>query len=289
MTGWIKIHRSFLTWEWFDKAEMVQVFIYLLLKANHDAKEWHGITIERGQIVTSVARIAQDTRLSTRTVRTCLERLKTTNEVTIETTSKYTLITINKYDTYQDVEDVTDKVNDNVCGKQTTNKRQTNDKQTTTNKNDKNVKNNKKDNIYTHTQFNNLVESLARVSLCADTPERVCEISDLVEEIVERIGVDSEAARSFSEFPILTKAYIWHWNHYPRLMTMFAESLSYPLFDKLAKIYELEDIKLVISQMANKLPARGDVLESFETTFNTWASQNFQIQEKKRLGNPRYN
>ena len=127
MTGWIKIHRSFLTWEWFDKAEMVQVFIYLLLKANHDAKEWRGITIERGQFVTSVARIAQDTRLSTRTVRTCLERLKTTNEVTIETTSKYTLITINKYDIYQDMEDVTDKVNDDVCDKQTTNKRQTND------------------------------------------------------------------------------------------------------------------------------------------------------------------
>ena len=127
MTGWIKIHRSFLTWEWFDKPEMVQVFVYLLLKANHDAKEWHGMTIERGQIVTSVAKIAQETRLSVRKVRTCLDRLKSTNEVAIETTSKFTLITISKYSTYQDTEDVADKVTDNVCGKRATNERQTND------------------------------------------------------------------------------------------------------------------------------------------------------------------
>ena len=131
MTGWIKIHRSFLTWEWFDKPEMVQVFVYLLLKANHDAKEWHGMTIERGQIVTSVAKIAQETRLSVRKVRTCLDRLKSTNEVAIETTSKFTLITISKYSTYQDTEDVADKVTDNVCDKRATNERQTSDKQTT--------------------------------------------------------------------------------------------------------------------------------------------------------------
>ena len=127
MTGWIKIHRSFLTWEWFDKPEMVQVFVYLLLKANHAAREWHGMTIERGQIVTSVAKIAQETRLSVRKVRTCLDRLKSTNEVAIETTSKFTLITISKYSTYQDTEDVADKVTDNVCDKRATNERQTND------------------------------------------------------------------------------------------------------------------------------------------------------------------
>ena len=127
MVGWIKIHRSFLDWEWFDKPEMVQLFVYLILKANHDDKEWHGMTIERGQIVTSVAKIAQDTRLSARIVRTCLERLKSTNEVTIETTSKYTIVTVSKYDIYQDVENESDKVNDKVTDKQTTNKRQTND------------------------------------------------------------------------------------------------------------------------------------------------------------------
>lgn len=289
MIGWVKIHRSFLTWEWFDKPEMVQLFVYLLLKANHDEAEWHGMTIERGQVVTSVARIAQDTRLSAQVVRTCLNRLKSTNEITSESTNKYTIITISKYDTYQDCSDDDNEEDNKEINKQITKEQQTNNKQLTTNKNDKNNKNNKNDSIYTHTQFNNLVESLSRVSMCANTPEQVREIAELVGEITERIGVDSEAARSFSELPILTKAYIWHWSHYSRLMKMFSESLSYPLFHKLSKAYELDDIKTVISQMANKIPARGDILESFDTTFNIWASQNFQIQEKKRLGNARYN
>ena len=32
--GWIRLHKRFLQWEWLDKPEMVQLFLYLLLKAN---------------------------------------------------------------------------------------------------------------------------------------------------------------------------------------------------------------------------------------------------------------
>lgn len=287
MTGWIKIHRSFLTWEWFDKPEMVQVFVYLLLKANHDAKEWHGMTIERGQIVTSVAKIAQETRLSVRKVRTCLDRLKSTNEVAIETTSKFTLITISKYSTYQDAEDVADKVTDNVCDKRATNERQTSDKQTTTNKNEENIRTIRSKDIYTHTEFIDLVKSLT--CACASTPEQVEDIAAMVKEICDRVAQGAEDAKTYSNFHILTKAYVWHWYRYPELMTMFNESLSYELFLKLTKSYEMDDFKRVVGAMANKLPMDGTRLGSFETTFGIWASQDYQIQEKKRLGNPKYN
>ena len=72
-------------------------------------------------------------------------------------------------------------------------------------------------------------------------------------------------------------------------MEMFDESLSLPIFKKLVAAYELDDIKRVIDAMANKLPMDGTRLGSFETTFGIWASQDYQIQEKKRLGNPKYN
>jgi hypothetical protein len=285
MRGWVKIHRSFLTWEWFDKPEMVQLFIYLLLQANHDAKEWHGITIERGQIVTSIARIAQDTRLSPRSVRTCLNRLKATNEVTIESTSQYTIVTISKYDTYQDADETSDKANDKANDKRVTNERQSSENQTTTNKNDKNYKNDK--NIYTHTDFINLVKSItrSRVSTC----EQVQAMRDMIAEVIERVGCDPEAARAYADLPLMTKAFIWNWGTHLDLMSIFTESASYKDFSKICERYELDDVTAVIKEMANKLSGREERRMSFATTFDTFAQRNYAIQEKKRLGNPRYN
>lgn len=287
MKGWVKIHRSFLTWEWFDKPEMVQLFVYLLLKANHDAKEWHGIVIERGQIVTSVARIAAETRLSAQVVRTCINRLKSTNEITSTSTNKYTIITICKYDTYQESEADANEQSNEQINEQLTNEQQTNNNQLTTNKNVKNIRTIRSDSIYTHTELSYLLKSLA--SARASTPEQVQEIANIVQEIVNRVSTDSEAARVYGALPIYDKAYVWNWAHHPKLMEMFSESLSYPIFLSLVKRYELEDIKRVIAAMANKIPEVGERRGSFETTFEQWAAQDFQIQEKKRLGNPRYN
>lgn len=137
-------------WEWFHKAEMVQLFVYLLLKAYHEDKNWQGIAIKRGQLATSVASISRDTRLSTQQVRTCLNRLKSTNEITIETTKHYSIITICNYVDYQSFSYVDNKQNDNDINKQATNKQQTINKQSTTTKEykeDKELKNNKKENI----------------------------------------------------------------------------------------------------------------------------------------------
>lgn len=101
MGGWIKIYSKFLEWEWFDKAEMVQLFIYLLLSANYKDLVWRGVPVKRGQLLTSRDRISKETGLTERQTRTCLLRLKTTGEIAIKTTNRYTVITICKYDDYQ--------------------------------------------------------------------------------------------------------------------------------------------------------------------------------------------
>ena len=135
---WIKIYRGMLDWEWFSISEMVHLFVYLLLKANVEDKNWRGIEVKRGQLITSVATIHKETHLSERTIRTCLTRLISTNEVTSKTTNKYTLITICNYESYQERKEVSDKQNDTQIDKQTTNERQTTDKQLTTTKEYKN-------------------------------------------------------------------------------------------------------------------------------------------------------
>ena len=81
MAGWIKIYNKFLQWEWFDIAEMVQLFLYLLLNANYKDVVWRGVTIKRGQLITSRDKMCKDLRLTDRKIRTCLSRLKTTGEI----------------------------------------------------------------------------------------------------------------------------------------------------------------------------------------------------------------
>jgi hypothetical protein len=135
MEGWIKIHRKFLDWQWFKKPEAVQLFIYMLLKANHKDGNWQGHEIKKGQFITSAQTISNDTKLSLQVVRTLLKKFELTNEIIVKSTNKFTMLTICKYECYQD--------ESNTTNKQLTNKQQTTNKQLTTNKNDKKEKNEK--------------------------------------------------------------------------------------------------------------------------------------------------
>ena len=131
--GWIKILRKFLDWEWFQKPEMVQLFIYLLLKANYEQKQWQGITILPGQLVTSRTKICSETKLSEQTVRTCIKRLISTNEITYKSTNRYILITICKYESYQlENEFINQQNNQQTNFQSTSNQPATNFQSTTT-------------------------------------------------------------------------------------------------------------------------------------------------------------
>lgn len=104
MSGWIKLHRQFLNWEWYDDAPVKTLFLHLLLKANYTAKNWHGIAINRGQYLTSLPKLSSEAGLSHKQTRGALEKLKRTKEVTVEGT-QYSLITLCKYETYQSESD----------------------------------------------------------------------------------------------------------------------------------------------------------------------------------------
>ena len=101
VNGWLKIHRQMIEWEWFKDASMVQLFIFLLLKANRTPIQWHGITIQRGQLVTSIDSIFDAINLSPQTIRTCLKKLESTGEIAKSSTNKYSIVTICNYESYQ--------------------------------------------------------------------------------------------------------------------------------------------------------------------------------------------
>lgn len=137
MQGWIKLHRQFLEWEWSNDSNMVHLFIYLILNANHKDKKWKGVTIKKGQLISGINSLNKNTSISIQSIRTCLERLKSTCEITIKSTNKYSIITIVNWELYQYEED---EVTSKSTGK-LTNKQQTTNKQLTTNNNENNEKN----------------------------------------------------------------------------------------------------------------------------------------------------
>lgn len=143
--GFIKIHRKIKKWEWYGDHNTFRVFLHLLLSANHEAAKWRGIEVGRGQVVTSLAHLSSETSVSVRSVRTALNHLISTHELTCETTRDYTLVTILNWDTYQMDERDCDTPEDTPIDKRPTSNRHTTDKRPTTNKNDKNEKNEEKD------------------------------------------------------------------------------------------------------------------------------------------------
>ena len=100
--GYVKVHRSFLNWEWHDLPVMVSVFMHCLLLANWETKHWHGVQVDRGSFITSTVKLSETCGLCRQTVSECLKRLQETGELTVKSTAKYTLITVNNYDRYQD-------------------------------------------------------------------------------------------------------------------------------------------------------------------------------------------
>lgn len=101
MEGWIKIHRGLLDWEWYSDTNCVRMALHLLLKANFQTKRWRGITVERGQLVTSRSMLARETGLSEREVRTAISKLEKSDFLTSRATSSYTIVTICNYEKYQ--------------------------------------------------------------------------------------------------------------------------------------------------------------------------------------------
>lgn len=100
-SGYVRLYRSFLAWEWYTDSNTKDLFLHLILTANWEPKKWRGITVERGQRVYSRASLAREMRLSERSVRTSLNHLISTGEVTNQTTPQYSIITIKNYDLYQ--------------------------------------------------------------------------------------------------------------------------------------------------------------------------------------------
>lgn len=124
--SYIKLDRKITEWEWFTDANTLKLWIYLLVNAQFQDGSYKGIEIKRGQLVAGRKKLAEQLDMTEQQIRTCLERLQATSEITIKTTNRFSIITIVKYGFYQRCDDEDNQQNNQQCNQRITNKQPTN-------------------------------------------------------------------------------------------------------------------------------------------------------------------
>ncbi len=99
--GWIKLHRRMLDWEWYDDPNVFRVWVHILLSVSHSPRRYRGRDIAAGSMIAGRNDLAEQVGLSVQKLRTALEKLASTGEITITPTAKYSIISVVKWDEYQ--------------------------------------------------------------------------------------------------------------------------------------------------------------------------------------------
>lgn len=134
--GFVKLSRSILEWEWYDHPDVFRIYIHLLIKANYAPAKWRGIEIFEGEHITSINKLSKELLMSEFKVRESLLKLKNTSYIDVITTNKFTRLKLVKSVVYNNSADINHK---QISGL-TSNKSQSNQEQTATNKKNKEKK-----------------------------------------------------------------------------------------------------------------------------------------------------
>ena len=102
--GWIKLYRKAEDWQWYTDIPVKVLYFHLLIKANYQKAVWREETLERGDLITSLSRLAQETGLSEMQVRNALKKLQRTGEIKVKSTNRFTRIRCLNYVKYQEAQ-----------------------------------------------------------------------------------------------------------------------------------------------------------------------------------------
>lgn len=100
--GWIKLHRQIVDWEFYTDIKTFKLWLHLLLTCNIiPQKRIFGYNLAPGQLATTLPKLAAETGLSEKEVRSGLEKLKKAGQIRQETTNKFRIISIENWELYQ--------------------------------------------------------------------------------------------------------------------------------------------------------------------------------------------
>ena len=96
--GFVKVPNDLTKWAWYDDNNTLAVYVRVLLGAVWKDRIYQNVQLKRGQIATTIPQIAQQSKLTVQQKRTIINRLKSTGKITVETTPKFSVITLIDYD-----------------------------------------------------------------------------------------------------------------------------------------------------------------------------------------------
>ena len=143
LNGFIVLYRKFCRWGWYTDHTVKDLFIHLLIMASYQDFDFKGERYPAGTMITTLSDLSQSIKFSPQQIRTALDKLESTGEISVKSTNKFTAITVVKWGDYQ--------FHSLENNKQVTNNQQTNNKQITNKTSDtyyKNKETNKQSNKY---------------------------------------------------------------------------------------------------------------------------------------------
>lgn len=113
MSDWIKIHRGVLDSFCFANSDHFKIWIWMLLKANYKksfiplnyGRGTTTIEVDRGQFIFGRNRAQEELKINGSAIYRIMQKFEDLKQISIESNSHYSLITICNYNSYQNIKD----------------------------------------------------------------------------------------------------------------------------------------------------------------------------------------
>jgi hypothetical protein len=196
MGGWVKIHRRILEWQWATSPSHMALFLQILLRANYRLTVWRREVVLPGQLLTGRKQLAAWSGLTESQVRTVLKDLIFSQEISQVSTKKYSIITIAKWEEYQELAD-------NLANRSPTDRQQiATSKNYNNSKKEKNVL-----NTFTETQGVREAYRKSYAERYGMSPTWAAAQNAMAKRLVTAIGA-AEAEKIAGEYPFFNDP--WH-------------------------------------------------------------------------------
>jgi len=104
--GWFKLYRKLEDEPFYKKSHYVHLWIHILMRASREGRKvvinGETLDIPLGSIVTGRKRLASETGIKESTIRSTLSWLEVNQLITISVTPKFSVITVNNWEKYQE-------------------------------------------------------------------------------------------------------------------------------------------------------------------------------------------